>query len=449
MFICHKIRRIGTAGAHSAGSTQDRFRGTQSTSPGLHHRRNEERDMVATVSEMHRYSRAVTIPLPVTAPIPAEPAAVLDAKLAELVGAVYAGTMESPPWQALIEMLLIELDASSVVLMLRPPGPEGSGSMVHCGGQDIQAKDAYEKHFFALDPFVRLEEGKAVTVEELIGTDTWLQCAIYRDYMRQIDIRHIIGADVYTRDGTECRLRATRGHGGRPFGDAEKSLLQYLLPHLKRAIQLHSRIDSLECERQVFAGTVNRMLLGVISMSQTGEIIEMNPEARRILAQKDGIWLSGHTLYAESSKERRDLQRAIQQAMPGGSDAERPAVVEAMPVTRPSGEASLVVMVRSIPPGRWSESRARPAVAVFIRDPNASAPQSSHELARRLFGFTRVEARLALLLVDGLTLDEAATRLTISRNTARTHLRSIFCKAGVTRQTLLVKLILNSVVALG
>ena len=41
-------------------------------------------------------------------------------------------------------------------------------------------------------------------------------------------------------------------------------------------------------------------------------------------------------------------------------------------------------------------------------------------------------------------LDEAALKLSIRRNTARTHLRSIFCKTGVTRQTLLVKLLLNS-----
>jgi len=397
--------------------------------------------MVATVTEFHRYSR----------PVEAMPVfdLIADSRLADLVGAVYAGTMENPPWQNLLEMLLAQLQASSMVLMLRPPGPDSSGAMIHCGGDDMVAKASYEKHFFALDPFVRLDEGRSVTVEELIGTDCWLQSPIYREYMRPIDIRHILGADVYTREGVECRLRATRGHDAAAFSAADKALLDCLLPHLKRAIQLHSKLDSLECERQVFAGTVNRMLLGMISISQTGEIIEMNPEARRILAQKDGLWLSGHTLYAESTKERRELQRAIQQAMPGGGDGDGPAVIEAMPITRPSGNSCLVVMVRSIPMGPWSESRARPAVTVFIRDPNASAPQSAHELARRLFGLTRVEARLALLLVDGLTLDEAATKMSIRRNTARTHLRAIFCKTGVTRQTLLVKLLLNSVVALG
>jgi len=400
---------------------------------------------MAVVTELPRSLRPLHRPLPASSEVPALN---VDTELADLVAAIYTGTMDNPPWQDLIERLLVRLRASSVVLMLKPPGPDGGGTMIHCGLDDLDAKASYENHYFALDPFVRLDEDRAVTVEELIGTDTWLQSPIYREYMRPIDVRHILGADVYTREGVECRLRITRGHDAATFDADDKALIHYLLPHLKRALQLHSRLDSLECERQIFAGTVNRMLLGVISIAQSGEIVEMNPEARRILAQRDGLWLSGHTLYAESPKERRDLARAIQLAMPGAVSADGPAVIDAMPVTRPSGNSCLVVMVRSIPVAQWSDSRTRPAVTVFIRDPNASAPQSAHELARRLFGLTRVESRLALLLVDGLTLDEAALKLSIRRNTARTHLRSIFCKTGVTRQTLLVKLLLNSVTAL-
>ncbi len=54
-----------------------------------------------------------------------------------------------------------------------------------------------------------------------------------------------------------------------------------------------------------------------------------------------------------------------------------------------------------------------------------------------------------MLLANGLTLDEASEELDISRNTARAHLRSIFSKTGVTRQTVLVRLILRSVATLG
>jgi DNA-binding CsgD family transcriptional regulator len=50
-----------------------------------------------------------------------------------------------------------------------------------------------------------------------------------------------------------------------------------------------------------------------------------------------------------------------------------------------------------------------------------------------------------MLLANGLTLDQASAELGVSRNTARTHLRSLFSKTGVSRQTMLVRLILKSV----
>jgi DNA-binding CsgD family transcriptional regulator len=103
--------------------------------------------------------------------------------------------------------------------------------------------------------------------------------------------------------------------------------------------------------------------------------------------------------------------------------------------------------VRPIPLGQWSESKQRPAVAVFLRDPESNAAQPSNELLRKLFGLTRMEASLAMLLAEGFTLDEAAEKMDVRRNTARTHLRSIFCKTGVTRQTMLVRLLLNSVIS--
>ena len=47
-----------------------------------------------------------------------------------------------------------------------------------------------------------------------------------------------------------------------------------------------------------------------------------------------------------------------------------------------------------------------------------------------------------------LPLDEASAELGVSRNTTRTHLRAVFAKTGVSRQTGLVRLILNSVAPL-
>lgn len=377
-----------------------------------------------------------------------EPAVSLD-DYDRLLAALYQGALESPPWQGALQLLRDQLKSGHVTLMLRPPSPESTGVMINTGAVTQQGVDSYETHFFALDPFVRLSEGQVVTAEELIGKQ-WLQSTVYQEYLKPLDVRHLLGADIYTKDGIECRLRITRGHDAAPFSEADKNLVKRLLPHLKRSIQIHAQLDFLECERALFAGAVNRLLLGMVSFDQNGAIIETNPEARRILSEKDGIWLAGNNLCLDNSQESRDLQRLLRQALSGASiNDEGPGMVEAMAVTRPSGRAKLGVLVKAVPMGQFSESKQRPAVVVFLRDPESNAAQPSQELVRRLFGLTRMEAQLALLLTEGLTLDEAAEKMNVRRNTARTHLRSIFCKTGVTRQTMLVRLLLNSVISLG
>ena len=67
------------------------------------------------------------------------------------------------------------------------------------------------------------------------------------------------------------------------------------------------------------------------------------------------------------------------------------------------------------------------------------------ELLRCHFGLTRAEARLALHLAAGETLRSAEAKLSISYETARTHLKNIFHKTGTCRQAELVVVIVTTI----
>ena len=79
--------------------------------------------------------------------------------------------------------------------------------------------------------------------------------------------------------------------------------------------------------------------------------------------------------------------------------------------------------------------RADAKVTVFVRSRGPGG-----RLATRRHG--------DLAFDHGLSLDEAAEKLGIKRNTVRAHLRAIFSKAGVTRQSELVRILLNGVLGL-
>lgn len=366
-----------------------------------------------------------------------------------LLASIYDGITEAMPWHSALEHMRELMQAAHVTLMLRPPSPESRGVMVNSGDVDEQATESYETHFFAVDPFVSLPEGEVNSAEELLGSERWQESVMYKEYLQPLSIRHLLGADIYTEEGIECRLRVTRPPDGKKFSQKDKNLVRVILPHLRRAIRLHAKLDYLECERQIFSGAMNRLLLGMISFSQDGSILETNQEADRILAEKDGIKLTPKGLKAENREENKELHRLLHEAIAGGRADVGPSVVEAMSITRQFDRSKLGLVVRTIPMGQWSESTHRPAATVFLRDSDYNSAQPMQDVVRRIFDLTKMEAALAVLLAKGNTLDEAAEKLNVRRNTARTHLRSIFGKTGVTRQTMLVRMLLKSVISLG
>ncbi len=371
-----------------------------------------------------------------------------QAQLSELIGLVYQGTLEAVPWSGLIWKLRSLLDANWVTLILRPPSAAAQARIINAGPNGVTIAEGQWTTFniFAIDPMVNLPSARMVTVEEMIGDTNWLTCEFYKLFVEPYDIRYLMGADIRSEANVDCRLRICRPASNRPFSDSDRAACDALLPHLRRAVEIHARIDSIESERRLFAATVDRMLVGTITLDAQGELFKTNRVADEILAEVDGLKLGRGGLVATYSEEDRELQKLIRQALAGISSTAQ-AVGQAMSITRPSGKSRLGVAIRTNPMSEWSEGQRWPAVSVFLRDPDRKS-QGSVEFLRKIYGLTPAEALLSIQLAEGLTLDEAAEQLNIRKNTARAHLRSIFSKTNVTRQTSLVSLLLSSMTPL-
>lgn len=371
----------------------------------------------------------------------------------DLLRAIYKGPLESKPWETFLHLLRDCLGATHGVMIMRPAEPDRPSLMVIVGPMQTEVFDSYNEHFFKLDPFSNLPAHQVVTSSDVMSDEEWLNSVFYREYVKPSGLRHAMA--VWLRPDPDCNgysLRIVRPDGTACFSADDKKLIERLLPHLQQAVELRSRMQDLAIERQLFAGTIERMQVGTVMLDEKGSVLSLNAHAQAILGEQDGISLSGKTLKIEYAEEQQALKALIASALAitrgePGTKAKRPAAVEAVAITRPSGRPKLSALVRPVPADEYAEGWNRPRVAVFLRDPGARA-QGSSEVLRRLFDLTRAEARLALLLANGLTLEDAGDQLGIRRNTVRAHLRSIFSKMGVKRQTELIRLVSNSVVDL-
>src|SRR5579864_2143291 len=183
--------------------------------------------------------------------------------------------------------------------------------------------------------------------------------------------------------------------------------------------------------------------VGLAVTDRSGHLMIANCTAEEILAARDGVELTqtGEVRFSKHvDPTLQQLVRDIDVAL-SSETAPKSAFVA---VTRPSGKRPITVLVRPARGESLSAAQAAPAALMVLLDPEFSVDAAETQL-RELYGLTSTEARLAKLLMDGKTVEECCTELGVRSSTVRMHVRNLFQKTGVRRQSQLVSLLLKSI----
>lgn len=156
-----------------------------------------------------------------------------------------------------------------------------------------------------------------------------------------------------------------------------------------------------------------------IVVGLSGELFWSNGEARRLLESGDGLGL-------------RELSEMLARTFAATAD------IGLTTLARPSGRKPYQIAI----------VESGPATAiVFIHDPESPRRCCTSAL-RKLYDFTKAEAAVAALLMEGQSLSEVASALHVSTNTVRAHLKRLFSKTRTSRQAELVLLLAGGVIPL-
>lgn len=369
-----------------------------------------------------------------------------------LLLALSRGPVADPPWEEFLQLLGQALGADFVTMILRPPRPSDAGLAIHSVVLNPSEKlspsiiATYKADFYRLDPFIDQPPGKVVTIEQLTASDNDYESESYRQQLVQTGIRHLMGVNLSDDLGNSTRLRFARlaNHGN--FAAEERALCQILLPHMQQTIRLQARIARLESERTLFATAVDRIAVAAFILDRNGRIRQSNTAAERLLRDRTWLTVADGRLRLRSHQDQNALRSCLDEVMQAHLNGEL-SIIRALRL-EDNQEPGVGMLLRPLPLSAAPEGSRTPSVAVFISDPSQHI-EAPVDLLATLFDFTPAEAKLCLLLLNGASLDEACEKLTISRNTGKTHLRVIFSKTGVSRQAELIQLLLRSVVQLG
>jgi DNA-binding CsgD family transcriptional regulator len=370
-------------------------------------------------------------------------------QFSELTRLVYEGTLDPAAWRLFLKGMCEKLNGNAAVIILRIPRL-GEVPLKVDYGAIPELSPPYFRKYMAMDPFVQLPEGRAVTLHDFTHPNIE-ESEYFRDYLEPMDMVYVIGVDLSYQGRHHVRLRLCRPRRAGNFSASDCQLVEAFVPHLKTAIRVFSELDVVASERTVYADAMDQLTLASIVVDDSGKILHATRLAESILAENDGISRCNDLLFLANREDSKRFHELLSRAVEAQRSA-KPALVDVMRVRRTSGRPDIGVVVRPSTSGVDKDNeRLTASIAVFLSTTSVESREQTvpADVIQKLFGLTPKEAVLALRLASGESLHEASEQLGISPNTGRAHLRSIFAKTGVDRQVRLVRVLLKSVAMLG
>lgn len=364
----------------------------------------------------------------------------------ELLAGLYCAAATANGWQRGLEALRGCFRARTATLFIRLAASSDPGLMLTASPGLPGGFKAGPSRGAAGSPLTALAPDRVVTNRDLLPDEEWRASSFYRAQCRPFGMFHFMGTNIGVREGSVYPFWLGRSEKDGPFSEAERLLCEQLLPHLRRALDLQLSLERDRAVQGLYGQALADLMVGLVVLDAHGRVLERNAVAEGILRLQDGLQLVDERLEAAYAPDRARLQQLLRKQLSAERSASSPAAIS---IGRPSGKSRWSVLAQPVGPGDWrGGGSGQPMIALFLRDIEGRTNPHA-ELVQGLFQLTRREALLAIHLANGLSVDETARALGVRLTTARAHLRSIYSKVGVRRQSELVRLILNSVALLG
>jgi DNA-binding CsgD family transcriptional regulator len=370
---------------------------------------------------------------------------VVAERYATAVDAIYAAATAPGLWPRALERVAdVFGDVGANLLYIRDDGSFG----IIVTPSLVAAEEDYRREWWKHDIRTAraIEYGYAAGVEAItdrhVASDHEIaEHPFYKDFLLPHGVGWFAGVAITPDPRIVLALTVQRSKALKPpFSDDELAIHTRLGRHAEHALRLSAQLLTAEMTNLAFSEALARLDVGVYLLDAAGKVISSNPAAERLIG--DAFIISDGRLVARFEPERDALRAAVDSILFKDS-------IEPSPVPRPvvlhgiAGDVYAIAYVLPVPTMRDHpfERALFGAQAIVVVRRSRSGEPLDPGLARDLLNVTTGEARLASLIGAGLPPREAAKRLGITEETARTTLKRVFAKVGVSRQSELVALL--------
>lgn len=286
--------------------------------------------------------------------------------------------------------------------------------------------------------FNALPLGAVVARNQIVPDREFVRSDYYNDIIRPLNgFNSFFARQQHGQVG--FTLAVCRRYGEEDFTAQDAKTLRALLPHLTNAVELTYRLGAAQSASANFAHLLDQLECGVVVTDGSARPLFLNKQAQRIVAEADGLTIQRSGLAAATRSATRQLRQAVAALARehDGASAERLRLRLDRPSLRPALMATLMPVWRLRAEHMSGDA---PRVAIFLKE--LAAPLRIDNMAvAEAFRLTRREAEVAALIGAGYDLERIAGMLDMGLATVRSHLKRVFSKTGMHRQSALASLV--------
>lgn len=358
----------------------------------------------------------------------------------DAVRSIYDAASDPERWPAALQAIADCMDDVGTVLLWRRD--DGSiGTIVSPGLETSHAE--YVAHWVTRDTRAHraIERGyhvsiDAVTDRDVVDDDEVLTLPIYTDYLIPNGLGWFAATSVAPDPHVMVAISVQRRFDKPRFEDDELRRVSQLGRHVEQSLRLSIRLFEGEMRSAGLAQVLSSLNVGIFGLDSLGRVVMSNPAGDAVLGQ--GLVIRNERLAQQMYSEGPTLDALVAQVLRGSEFPEpRPVLLDGGTAGGRLVAHVLPLTASTMPAGAML-ARARALVIVVSLDRNEAIDPT---VLRDLLGLTLNEARVASLVGTGLQPRAVAEHLGIAEETARTVLKRVFAKVGLSRQAELVALL--------
>jgi len=209
----------------------------------------------------------------------------------DLIGSIYDAAGDPSLWPAFLLRLGDNLKSRAATIYIEDL-QHHRGQVAARVGFDDEFMVAYGRYYRPKNIYLIRGErllwpGNVCLSEALCPDAEARRTEFYNDFVapQRLTSNGLNGV-ILKKQTTLSMLGLIRASGSKPYTKRDVEFVHLLIPHLQRAVQLHTRITDLQIQQQASSEALNSWALGVIILNAQGHVLLVNRAAESILTKE-------------------------------------------------------------------------------------------------------------------------------------------------------------------